>query len=102
MKSFYVEPFNVMVNVYAASEFDRWARDSGGEGDSRNHGHTCENYVWINSRDPSVCTHEAVHLSDWIIGQHLGMDSVSLENTTELRAYMVEYLSVKIFNCREA
>ena len=101
MKMFLIEPFNVLVKVYSAHEFARFAKDSNADADENNHGLVCENHVWIGSADPSVCTHEAVHLSDWVIGQHLGMDMVSLENSTELRAYMVEYLSNKIFACLE-
>ena len=99
MKSFYVEPFNVVVRVYSKDEFARFVAETNADADANNHGHTCENAIWVGTHDRDTCVHEAVHLNDWIIGQHLGMDNISLDSTTELRAYMVEYLARKIGEC---
>ena len=102
MKSFYVEPFNVVVRVYSKDEFDRFVSESGVDAEScdqNDHGEVFHNSVWISTNENHIIVHEAVHLNDWIIGQHLGMDNISLDSTTELRAYMVEYLARKIGEC---
>ena len=89
--------FNCAVYMYSKKErvafeekYDCSVRDS--------HAMVCGNGIWLGDGedDVGVCYHEASHLTDWLLEDHLEMAIATLDSTGELRAYVLQYLGNKI------
>ena len=64
-------------------------------------GVTAGNLVYIgNPKDIYTIIHESVHVVDWILEVRLDFKQPkSLMSTTELRAYMTDWVSKEIIKC---
>jgi hypothetical protein len=58
------------------------------------------NAVWVkDAKAIGVIFHEASHLADFIIEERLDMEVSGLRSSTELRAYMLEWIGLEIIKC---
>lgn len=90
-KQLKIKPFAYAVFFYAADEKHLYEKHYGPVKDS----HEAEangNGTWIGREEPKICFHEAAHLVDFMLYNHLRLQKVDLKETTELRSYLLEYV----------
>ena len=99
MKKLNIKIFQTVINIYRPEEKVAFEKKSGLLG-SEWYGCHCGDSVWIGDGGPdmvSTCYHEAVHVADWILEERLESRFAGrLEDHTEIRAYMVQYIGSEI------
>ena len=95
MKRVTINPFMVSVFLYRPDKKARFEKEYSVVLREDDGGMASGNGAWVDGSDESYCYHEAVHLADWIIQEHLKVAADNLWGTTELRAYLSQYIGKK-------
>ena len=54
-------------------------------------------FIWVSDlTNLPLVVHEVCHIVDWLLEERLDMNVTSLRDTTELRAYITEYIFKEI------
>ena len=98
MKKIYIKPYNSTIHIYQPDEYDKFLKATGATCQDVL-AHTCGGHVWVSDlpvEDVGVCYHEASHVCDSILEDRLDTVIRNLADTTELRAYLMEYIGDEI------
>lgn len=55
-----------------------------------------ENAIWVGVKEESACYHEALHFVEWLIEDRLECRFQTLDDSKELRAYLLEYVGAAV------
>lgn len=96
MKKIKIEIFNEDLRVYLKDEKIEFQKRTGAMVSEDYYGLSCGNSIWIGEckgiSTEQIVLHELTHFVDWLFGSRLEMDTGSLWNSTELRAYTMQWL----------
>jgi len=97
MKKARLAVFDLSVYIYGNDEKGRFLKEFSQE-DGNSYGMTSGNGVWIGECDDmfGLIYHEANHIVDWILVERLKCDFVGLMGSSEIRAYLLEWVGKEI------
>jgi hypothetical protein len=90
MKTINIAPLGCRLYIYGPKEKAVYEKKIN-RLDDGDLGEVSGNIAWVS--DIEHCQHEAIHLVDWIIEDHLLMAPQKLVSTAEFRAYLTEWIT---------
>lgn len=100
MKRIPIPMFRVTVRVYGADELDAFIKrtKSSAEDCADAEALQHENCIFIGDLQHSSCYHEANHFADWLVEDWLECRFEKLNDSKELRTYIMEYVGAKVWD----
>lgn len=96
MKRITIAPFNYEIRIYLKDEQERFERDYNQKVESHELACVSGNGVFFKKHDTGIIFHEASHLVDFLLQDRLAIPNLNLSDTTEIRAYLIEYVGKRI------
>ena len=100
MKRIKIPMFQTTLGVFAPCEKKEFEKKMGEKMPDGYYGLHSGSLIWIGKEKgqpvEGICAHEVSHFVDWFIETRLEMKCKSLEDVTELRSYMIQYIIVKV------
>lgn len=100
MKVIELPIFNMDINVFSCNE----SKDFEAQTEltiTDEDGIQCGNYMWFSTNEDPLIVHECSHMVDWILEVRLDYKPESFLNSTEIRAYMLEWIYKEVKKCLE-
>lgn len=102
MKKINLDLYNVALRVYDVDEKEKFESNTGCSVPSENYGLCAGPNIWIGRTNgvsvEQIVLHELIHFVDWCIEHSLEAKFSSLWDSTEMRAYGVQYLFGKVMD----
>ena len=98
MKTVDLPTYNARLRIFKEDELDAFCKRYKVEREENEECLACENGVWIGVVDVERVAHEASHFVDWLLEIWLECEQGTLMSNKELRAYLIGYVSQKIWD----
>ena len=98
MKTVDIPMLNARLRIYRAEELSAFLKRYGIERATNELCLSCQNGIWMGKVSVDLCAHESTHFVDWLLEEWLDCEQGSLKSNAELRAYLVGYITQKVWD----